>query len=72
MSLATNERGAFSVPEFCQWASISKAWAWQLIADGRLASVKRGRRRLILIEDARAWLRSGCSEQAIQRDEALP
>ena len=50
------EIGAFSVPAFCQWAGVSKAWAWTLIKSGALRSVKRGRRRLIRLEDARAWL----------------
>jgi hypothetical protein len=50
------EPGALSVPAFCQWAGISRAWAWQLIANGTLGSVKRGRRRLIPLKDARAWL----------------
>ena len=59
------ERGAFSVAEFCEWAGgISQAWAWQQLAEGKLASVKCGRRRLIPIEDAKAWLNR-------QRHEAI-
>lgn len=55
-SIEPVEPGALSVPAFCAWAGISKAWAWQLIANGTVGSVKRGRRRLIPLQDARAWL----------------
>ena len=53
------EPGALTVPAFCLWAGISPAWAWRLISEGKLASVKRGRRRLIPMGDARAWLEEG-------------
>ena len=53
------EPGALTVPAFCQWAGVSPAWTWRLIAEGKLGSVKRGKRRLIPMEDARAWLEAG-------------
>ncbi len=56
MSIQDTERGAFSIQEFSKWARISEAWAWQQLRDGKLASVRVGRRRLIPVEDARAWL----------------
>ena len=52
----TIEPGALSIPAFCQWAGISRASTWRLIADGRIGSVKRGGRRLIPMEAAKAWL----------------
>lgn len=55
----TIEPGALTVAAFCQWAGVSPAWTWKLIADGKLGSVKRGRRRLIPMADARAWLEAG-------------
>ena len=64
MSISVSERGALSVADFCEWAGISPAWAWQQLAEGKLASVKCGRRRLIPIEDAKAWLNR-------QRHEAI-
>lgn len=50
------EPGAMSVPVFAAWASISEPWAWKLVHRGELNSVKLGRRRLIPMEAARAWL----------------
>ena len=52
----TIEPGALTVAGFCQWAGVSPAWTWRLIAQGQLGSVKRGKRRLIPMEAARAWL----------------
>lgn len=53
------EPGALTVPAFCKWAGVSPAWTWRLIAEGKLGSVKRGKRRLIPMADARAWLEAG-------------
>ena len=68
MSHIPVEAGALSVRDFCQWARISEAWAWRLIAEGRLASVKRGRRRLIPIEDAKEWLAQGRAVVRLRAD----
>lgn len=50
------EPGALTVAAFCKWAGVSPAWTWRLIAEGKLGSVKRGRRRLIPMTAAKAWL----------------
>lgn len=50
------EPGALTVPAFCEWAGVGPAWTWRLIAEGKLGSVKRGKRRLIPMADAKAWL----------------
>lgn len=50
------EPGAMSVPDFAAWAGISEPWAWKQIYSGDLRSVKRGRRRLVPMDAARAWL----------------
>ncbi|MFM7404746.1 MAG: helix-turn-helix domain-containing protein [Erythrobacter sp.] len=50
------EPGALSVPDFAAWAGISEPWAWKQIYSGQVRSVKRGRRRLVPMEAARAWL----------------
>jgi excisionase family DNA binding protein len=50
------EPGALSVAAFCQWAGVSRAWAYERIRDGTIRSVKRGGRRLIPLEAAREWL----------------
>lgn len=53
------EPGALSVDGFCKWAGVSPAWAWKLIAEKQIGSVKRGRRRMIPMVDAKAWLEAG-------------
>lgn len=59
MPKVTIEPGALSVPAFCAWAGVSPAWAWKLIAEKQIGSVKRGRRRIIPMADAKAWLEAG-------------
>lgn len=50
---------ALSVAELCRRAGISKALAYKMIADGSLASVTIGRRRLIPAAAARDFLARG-------------
>lgn len=41
------ERDLYPVPDAAHRLGISEAYVWQLIADGRLGSVKLGQRRLV-------------------------
>lgn len=54
----THDRGAFSIPEFCQWAGIGRTLAFAEIKAGRLTVTKCGKRSLIRVADAQAWLDS--------------
>ena len=53
-----NERGAFSVPDFCNWAGIGRTKVYEEIDAKRLPVVKVGKRTLIRVADAQAWLQS--------------
>jgi hypothetical protein len=48
----------FEVIEFCGWARISRSVAFKEIAEGRLIVRRVGRKSLVPIESARAWLAS--------------
>lgn len=48
----------FDLPAFCAWAKISRSTAFEEIAKGRLIVRRVGRKSLVRIEDARAWLAS--------------
>lgn len=50
------DRGAFSIPEFCEWARIGRTMAFAEIKAGRLIVTKAGKRSLIRVADAEAWL----------------
>lgn len=65
-------RGAVSVKEFCQWASIGRTAAYEEIARGRLRARKAGKRTLIPMSEAQRWLDSlpTHEEQLDQRDAA--
>lgn len=52
------ERKALSVTEFCLTYSLSRSKAFGLLAEGKLARYKVGRKTLIRIEDAEAWFRT--------------
>lgn len=52
----TFEPGAMSVADFAKWAGVSVPWTRKLVAEGKLRSIKRGRRRLITLDAARDWL----------------
>ena len=53
---ATVERNAYSADEIAKRNSVSRAFVWKQMKEGRLAYRKVGTRRLILAEDERAWL----------------
>lgn len=59
----SSEPGALTVRAFCQWAGVSRAWAYERIKSGTIRSVKRGGKRLIPMGAAQAWL-AGREEQA--------
>jgi hypothetical protein len=48
----------FEVMEFYAWARISRTMAFREIAAGRLKAFRVGRKSLVTIENARAWLAS--------------
>jgi hypothetical protein len=53
-----NDRGAFSIPEFCAWVRIGRTMAFGEIKAGRLTVTKCGKRSLIRVSDAEAWLQA--------------
>ena len=57
-SVTPIERGAFSIKDFCEWASVSRTTAYREMTDGRLKSRKLRGRTIILKSDADAWLHS--------------
>jgi hypothetical protein len=52
------DRGAFSIPEFCEWARIGRTMAFAEIKASRLIVTKCGKRSLIRVSDAEAWIQS--------------
>ena len=49
-------KGAFSLKDFMAWSSIGRTKALEEIGAGRLPAVKVGRRLLIPVAGAVAWL----------------
>ncbi|MCF4124955.1 MULTISPECIES: helix-turn-helix domain-containing protein [Methylobacterium] len=52
----TEQYGAMSIEDFCRWAGIGRSLAYKEIEAGRLRIKKVGRRTLITMDAARAWL----------------
>lgn len=50
------EPGAFSILDFCRWASIGRTAAYEELKSGRLAARKCGRRTIIPMSEAQRWL----------------
>jgi excisionase family DNA binding protein len=50
--------GAFTINDFCAWASIGRTLAYELINRGELRAIKLGGKTLIPKSDARASLAS--------------
>ena len=48
---------ALSIAEFCEAVGIGRSTAYVEIKSGRLRVSKCGKRSLITVDDARAWLR---------------
>jgi excisionase family DNA binding protein len=51
-----NDRGAFTVPEYCAWSRIGRTKVYELIADGTLPIVKVGKKTLIRVSDGQMLL----------------
>jgi excisionase family DNA binding protein len=49
---------ALGVAEAARQAGVSRSFLYEQMTAGRLAFVKAGKRRLVLVEDLRAWLSS--------------
>jgi hypothetical protein len=54
----TADPRVFDLPGFCAWAHIGRTRAFEEIAKGRLRARRIGRKSLIALEDAEAWLNS--------------
>jgi excisionase family DNA binding protein len=52
------DKRAYSVSEFCQCFGIGRTTAYWEIKSGRLKVAKLGKRTLIPIDNANAWLRN--------------
>jgi hypothetical protein len=49
-------RGAFDINSFCRWADIGRSHVYAEAQRGRLRLTKCGRKTLITVADAQAWL----------------
>lgn len=52
----TEQFGAMSIEDFCRWAGIGRSLAYKEVEAGRLRIKKVGRRTLVTMDAARAWL----------------
>ena len=59
-----DDRGAFTIPEFCAWSRIGRTKVYELIAAGELPIVKIGKRTLIRCSDGRALLEKFVTSEA--------
>ena len=51
-------RGALTVDEFCGWASIGRSKFYQEVTEGRIRMRKIGRKSVVTVPDAIAWIES--------------
>jgi hypothetical protein len=52
-----DSRGAFDLPDFCYWAGgICRSFAYEEVKRGRLRLTKIGRKTVVTLDDAKAWL----------------
>ena len=58
MTSRLEDRGALTVDEFCRWASIGRSKFYQEVTEGRIRLRKVGRKSVVTVPDARAWLES--------------
>jgi hypothetical protein len=58
MKSTLEDRGALTVDEFCGWASIGRSKFYQEVTEGRIRLRKVGRKSVVVVADARAWLES--------------
>ena len=61
-------RGALTVDEFCGWASIGRSKFYKEVEEGRIRLRKVGRKSVVTVADALAWLENlperGCAHAA--------
>jgi hypothetical protein len=61
-------RGALSVDEFTSWSGIGRSKFYKEVAEGRLRLRKVGRKSVVTVPDALAWLENlpdgGCAHAA--------
>jgi excisionase family DNA binding protein len=62
-------RGAMSINEFTQWASICRTKVYEEIGAGRLRIHKVGRRTLISYVDAERWLATHAVNAPVGTDD---
>jgi excisionase family DNA binding protein len=55
-ALQTEQPIAGSIPKAVEWSGVCRSSIYLALKRGDLASVKIGRRRLILMDDLKAWL----------------
>ena len=53
-----SKKGAFTVNQFLEWASVGRTSAYAAISRGELKAVKFGHKTLIPYDAAKAWLDS--------------
>ena len=64
-------KGAMSVSDFANWASIGRTTAWKEIRDGHLRAIKVSARTIIRFEDAENWLASR-PQLAVPMNQSTP
>ena len=52
----TNTTGAMTVIEFLAWSRISRTTFYKEVKEGRIPLKKVGKRSLVLVRNAEAWL----------------
>ena len=50
------EKAAFTVDQFCTWAAIGRSKFYREVSEGRLRLRKIGRKSVVTMADATAWL----------------
>lgn len=53
-----HRRGAMTVDEFCGWAAIGRNKFYEEVKAGRLTMRKIGRKSVVTLAEAEAWLNS--------------
>jgi len=56
--MSLENRGAFDLSTFCIWGGIGRSQAYEEAKRGRLRLTKCGRKTLVTLDDAEAWLAS--------------
>lgn len=52
----TTTKAALTVDEFCGWANIGRSKFYQEVNEGRIKLRKVGRKSIVTLSDANAWL----------------